>query len=147
MTGIEMAYHVKKARSDLRFVLMSAMPIRKDEWRDIVPMSENIDDFIPKPFSKKQLVQLVKKWEKETQTDFEVLSNFLFEDVTSPTRRALGYRLSGLNELSILADSEIELKELFQECGAIYQLFWRSLGHKSCSKGHGIKELAPLGEG
>jgi len=66
MTGIEMAYHVKNARSDLRFVLMSAMPISKDEWRDIVPMSENIDDFIPKPFTRKQLVQLVKRWEKET---------------------------------------------------------------------------------
>jgi len=46
-------------------------------------------------------------------TDFDVLSNSLFKDVTSPTRRALGYRLSGLNELSSLADSEIELEALF----------------------------------
>jgi len=33
--------------------------------------------------------------------------------ITGPTRRALGYRLSGLNELSSLADGEIELKALF----------------------------------
>jgi len=66
MTGVELAIYLKKIRADLRIVIMSAMPINKNEWRKVLPKSENIDDFLAKPFTTEELLQIVKKWEKKT---------------------------------------------------------------------------------
>lgn len=66
MTGVELAIYLKKIRPDLKIVIMSAMPINKNEWRKVLPKSENINDFLAKPFTTEELLQIVKKWDKKT---------------------------------------------------------------------------------
>ena len=51
MTGIELSKYVKEARPELKFVIMSSMSVRKQEWRQIVPFTKYMDDFVGKPFS------------------------------------------------------------------------------------------------
>jgi CheY-like chemotaxis protein len=63
LTGVELAVHLKRIRPDLKFLLMSAMPVDKEQWRRVLPQSENVDDFISKPFTTAELVDTVKKWE------------------------------------------------------------------------------------
>ena len=65
MTGIELAISAKKLRPRLGFVVMSSLPIRKKEWRSIIPASGVIDDFLPKPFSMEELAGVVAKYGKE----------------------------------------------------------------------------------
>jgi CheY-like chemotaxis protein len=65
MTGIELAVHLKRIRPNLKIVLMSAMPVDREDWRNVLPKSENVDDFISKPFSTAELVQLIKKLERK----------------------------------------------------------------------------------
>ena len=65
MTGVELAVHLKRIRPSLKIVLMSAMPVDREDWRNVLPKSENVDDFISKPFSTDQLVQLMKKLERK----------------------------------------------------------------------------------
>jgi DNA-binding NtrC family response regulator len=71
MTGIELAICAKKSRPRLRFVIMSSLPIRKKEWRSIIPASEVIDDFLAKPFSMEEIAGIVARYGKEQlrQTD------------------------------------------------------------------------------
>ena len=64
MTGLELAVHLKRIRPDLIILLMSAMPIDKEKWRKVLPKSENVDDFIPKPFTMADLIRAVKKWQE-----------------------------------------------------------------------------------
>jgi DNA-binding NtrC family response regulator len=68
MTGIELAKHVKDHFPNLKFILMSSMPIRREEWRTILPFSNFVDDFINKPFSLAELVDVVTKIRKEKQS-------------------------------------------------------------------------------
>jgi hypothetical protein len=56
---------MKRIRPGVHFVLMSAMPISKQESCNVISMSEDIDDFLPKPFSSQQPFDTVKKWEKK----------------------------------------------------------------------------------
>jgi DNA-binding NtrC family response regulator len=65
MTGIELAISAKKSRPLLRFVVMSSLPVRKKEWRSIIPASGVIDDFLPKPFSMEELAGVVARYGKE----------------------------------------------------------------------------------
>jgi CheY-like chemotaxis protein len=60
MTGLELARYVKQARPEIRVFLTTAFPIRKEEWRKVLP-STGIDDFIAKPFSSEELVDVIKK--------------------------------------------------------------------------------------
>ncbi len=71
MTGIELAISAKKSRPRLRFVVMSSLPIRKKEWRNVIPASGVIDDFLAKPFSMEELAGVVARYGKEQirQTD------------------------------------------------------------------------------
>jgi DNA-binding NtrC family response regulator len=71
MTGIELAISAKKSRPQLRFVVMSSLPIRKKEWRNVIPASGVIDDFLAKPFSMEELAGVVARYGKEQirQTD------------------------------------------------------------------------------
>jgi len=64
LTGVELAIHLKRIRPDLKFLLMSAMPVDTRQWRRVLPQSDNVDDFIPKPFTTAELLGAVKKWEK-----------------------------------------------------------------------------------
>ena len=68
MTGVELAVHCKSARPYLKFLLMTAMPVDKDHWRKVLPQSENVDDFLPKPFTTKELVESRKKMERASRT-------------------------------------------------------------------------------
>jgi DNA-binding NtrC family response regulator len=67
MTGIELAKYVKDDFPRMKFVLMSSMPVRKAEWRTILPFSQNVDDFISKPFSIEELIDIIRKHGKEQQ--------------------------------------------------------------------------------
>lgn len=60
MTGLELTRYVKQARPEMRVVLTTAFPIRKEEWRKVLP-STGIDDFIAKPFSTEELIDVIKK--------------------------------------------------------------------------------------
>jgi DNA-binding NtrC family response regulator len=65
MTGVELAIHVKKAKPEIKFVLTSAMPIDRKDWRKILPASNKVDDFIAKPFSMKEIAEIIRKYGKE----------------------------------------------------------------------------------
>ena len=67
MTGIELAKYVKDDFPKLPFILMSSMPIRKEEWRTILPFTQNIDDYVIKPFSLEELADIIRKHGKEQQ--------------------------------------------------------------------------------
>jgi FixJ family two-component response regulator len=64
MTGLELARYVKQVRPEMTIVLMTSFPIRKEEWRKVLP-STGIDDFIAKPFSTEELIDMIKKCAKE----------------------------------------------------------------------------------
>src|SRR5205807_3761945 len=44
MTGIELSKYVKEARPELKFVIMSSMSVRKQEWRHIVPFTKRSEE-------------------------------------------------------------------------------------------------------
>ena len=63
MTGVELAIHFKRVRPEMKFMLMSAMSIDRANWRNILPQSEYVDNFIPKPFTTAELIDAVKSLE------------------------------------------------------------------------------------
>jgi CheY-like chemotaxis protein len=63
MTGVELAIHLKKIHPYLKILIMTAMPVDKEHWREVLPQSENIDAFIPKPFTSSDLLEAVRKLE------------------------------------------------------------------------------------
>lgn len=65
MTGIELAKYVKDDFPELKFIVMTSMPIIKGEWKTILPFSQNIDDFINKPFTQEEMIDLLSKYSKE----------------------------------------------------------------------------------
>jgi two-component SAPR family response regulator len=68
ITGVELSKYVKEARPELIFVMMSAMPVQKEEWRNIIPFAKYMDDFIPKPFSLEELVDVIERIERKLET-------------------------------------------------------------------------------
>jgi len=68
ITGVELSKYVKESRPDLKFLIMSSMPVRKQEWRNLIPFTQYIDDLIPKPFSLEELTDAIKKLEREPKT-------------------------------------------------------------------------------
>lgn len=68
ITGVELSKYVKEARPELIFVMMSAMPVQKEEWRNIIPFAKYMDDFIPKPFSLEELVDVIERIERKLKT-------------------------------------------------------------------------------
>jgi len=60
MTGLELARYLKQARPQMKVVLMTSFPIRKEEWRKVLP-STGIDDFITKPFSLEEIADVIIK--------------------------------------------------------------------------------------
>jgi len=58
MTGPELVVYLKKIRPSLYVVLMTAFPVRKEEWRKVLPASE-ADGFIKKPFFMAELVNVM----------------------------------------------------------------------------------------
>lgn len=65
MTGVELAIYIKKAKPESKVVLTSAMPIDNKDWRTIVPLQTNVDDFIAKPFSIDEIADIIQKYTKE----------------------------------------------------------------------------------
>jgi DNA-binding NtrC family response regulator len=68
ITGVELSKYAKEARPDLKFVVMSAMPVRKTEWREVMPFTKYMDDFVPKPFSLEELMDVIQRMEKQQAT-------------------------------------------------------------------------------
>lgn len=68
MTGVELAVHLKRIRPDLKILLMTAMPVDREQWRKVLPGSRNVDGFIPKPFTSAELLQAVNKLSSSTNT-------------------------------------------------------------------------------
>jgi len=65
MTGIELSKYVKEARPELKFVTMSSMSVRKQEWRQIVPFTKYMNDFVGKPFSIEEIADMIRKFAQE----------------------------------------------------------------------------------
>jgi DNA-binding NtrC family response regulator len=40
ITGVELSKYLKEARPDLKVVIMSSMPVHRDEWRNLIPFYE-----------------------------------------------------------------------------------------------------------
>jgi YesN/AraC family two-component response regulator len=66
MTGLELARYVKKSCPAIRIVLMTSFPIRKEEWQKVLP-STGIDEFVAKPFSTEELIDIIEKCAKGLQ--------------------------------------------------------------------------------
>jgi CheY-like chemotaxis protein len=60
MTGLELARYLKHTRPQMKIVLMTSFPIRREEWRKVLP-STGIDDFISKPFSIEEIADVIIK--------------------------------------------------------------------------------------
>ena len=65
MTGIELSKYVKEARPELKFVIMSSMSVRKQEWRHIVPFTKYMNDFVGRPFSIEEIADMIRKFAQE----------------------------------------------------------------------------------
>jgi len=60
MSGFELVRQLKELMPDAKVVLMSSFIIHKQEFSKVMP-SLDVDEFVMKPFTKKDLVKAVKK--------------------------------------------------------------------------------------
>jgi DNA-binding NtrC family response regulator len=60
INGIELAKRIKKLRPEMKIILMTAFEIHKNEWQKTLP-SAQVDEFIQKPISTRELVEAIKK--------------------------------------------------------------------------------------
>jgi CheY-like chemotaxis protein len=60
MSGLELVILLKRARPELKIVLMTAFEIDRNELQRIIP-SVKIDGFIKKPFRSANLIETVKQ--------------------------------------------------------------------------------------
>lgn len=63
MSGFELVRRIKELRPELKVVFTSSFIIHKAEFEKVLP-SAKVDDFIQKLFTKKDLIEAVKKYAK-----------------------------------------------------------------------------------
>jgi CheY-like chemotaxis protein len=65
ITGAELSKYVKKARPDLKVLIMSSVPVHKEEWHNLIPFTKYMDDFIAKTSSIEEITDVIRRLGRE----------------------------------------------------------------------------------
>ncbi|HEU4605841.1 MAG TPA: response regulator [Nitrososphaera sp.] len=65
MSGFALVKHLKELLPNIKVILMSSFVIHKQEFKKVMP-SLNVDEFISKPFTKADLVEVIKNIARQT---------------------------------------------------------------------------------